>query len=66
MPPSIQLVACLLAEHVDWAIRIVAATVADLAFLQKVVKSASECHKTLNNAIECGTCRWLANIGLGR
>jgi hypothetical protein len=65
MPATIHFAGCSVAEHVNRAIRVLAATRTDLTLLHKVIESASERHKALNDAVERRTYGRIADIRLG-
>ncbi len=64
-PASIHFAACAVAEHVDRAIRVLAAARTDLAVLDEVIKSASQCHEALNYAVERRAHGRISDIRLG-
>ena len=64
MPAAIHLAACSVAEHVDRTIRILASTGTNLTRLQKVIESASQRRKPLNDAVERRTHGRIADVSL--
>src|ERR1019366_10032508 len=64
-PTSVHFSACMVAEHVDRAIRVLAAARPNLAILHEVIKCASHCHEAFDYVVECCAHDRIADIRLG-